>query len=92
VRGDAERRKPYILQSHQAHLVSQRAQLARPEVCCGTGLHADQSGRHGGRVGDDLSAPEAALHDGVARLVHTVDLEDMLGQVEADWTPRKTTS
>ena len=73
-----------VLRRHQAHLVSQRAQLARPEVCGGAGFHADQTGWQRGKVGDDLSAPEAALHDGVARLVHAVDLEDMLGEVEAD--------
>jgi transposase len=64
--------------------VPQRAQLARPKVRGGAGFHADQTGWQRGEVGDDLGAPEAALHDGVARLVYAMHLEDVLGQVEAD--------
>jgi hypothetical protein len=57
---------------------------SRAQVRGGAGFHADQTGWQRGEVGDDLSTPEAPLHDDVARLVHAMDLEDLLGQVEAD--------
>ena len=63
-------------------------ELARPEVRGGAGLHADQAGRQRGEVGDDLGASQAALDDDVAGFVHTVNLEDLLGQIEADGCDR----
>jgi hypothetical protein len=68
-----------VLGRHEPHLMAQRAQLARPAVRGGACLHADQAAGQRGEVGDDLSAPEPALDDDLARLVHPVDLEDMLG-------------
>jgi hypothetical protein len=50
----------------------------------GAGFHADQAGGQRGEIGDDLSAPQAALEDHLACPVHAMDLEDLLGQVEAD--------
>ena len=73
-----------VLRRHEPHLMPKGPQLARPEVRGGAGLHADQAGWQRSEIGDDLAAPEAALDDDVARLVHAVDLEDVLGQVEAD--------
>jgi hypothetical protein len=53
-------------------------------VCSGASLHADQARLQRAKIGDHLAAPQLAPDNGLAAFVDTVDLEPVLGQIEAD--------
>jgi hypothetical protein len=69
---------------HQPDLVPERDQLACPVVCRCTSLHADEAGRELAEVIEDLSATKAHLGDPATLGICRVDLEDLLGDVEAN--------
>src|SRR5215207_8315460 len=73
-----------VLRRDQTHFVPQPAQLPCPEVGSGAGLQANPAGRKLREVAQDLPAAEAALLNNGLVCVDTVNLEDMLGQIEAN--------
>jgi len=48
------------------------------------GFHADQASRNLAKKVDDLLAPQLAGDDGLARTIHAVHLEHVLGEINAD--------
>jgi hypothetical protein len=73
-----------VLRWDQAHFVPQPAQLPGPEMGGGASLQADPARRKLREVAQDLPAAEAALLDNGVVCVDTVNLEDVLGQIEAN--------
>ena len=69
---------------NQPRIQPQRAQLARPVVRARAGLHRHQAARGQLRApGEELLALERACHHAPARCIHRVDLDHLLGQVNA---------
>jgi hypothetical protein len=64
--------------------MSEAAEFARPVMRRCAGLHPNETGGQFGEVGEHLTAPQAPLLDNAAARVNAVNLEDMLGQIEAD--------
>ena len=58
--------------------------FTRPMMSGSTGFHADQASRNLAKEVDDLLAPQLAGDDGLARTIHAVHLEYVLGEINAD--------
>lgn len=69
---------------HQPDRVAQRLQLASPVVSAGTGLNADEAGRQVREEGSNLVALQLLAQHCFPALVDPVNLENVLGQIEAD--------
>lgn len=70
---------------HQAHGVTEPSKLAHPMVGAGAGLHADQAGRQRGDEFEQLAARDIGAHQrGLARLIHAVNGENVLCQIDAN--------
>jgi hypothetical protein len=69
---------------HQAHGVAHALKLARPVVGAAAGFHANQAGRQVHEEGSHLFALERLVEHGFAVLIHAVDLEHILGQIDAN--------
>jgi hypothetical protein len=76
--------RPDVLRRHQPHLVTELRQLPRPVVSGGARLEADEAGRQVGEELEHLLARQPALEHRPALGVGAVDLEEVLGEVEAD--------
>ena len=50
----------------------------------GAGLHADQTPGPAFEERKELAPPELAAHQGLAALIDTVNLNDILGEINAD--------
>ncbi len=72
------------LRRHQPNRVPQSLQLPRPVVRTRTRLHADQAGGQIGEERCNLLTLELLAQFHLAVSVHAVDLEHVLGQIEAD--------
>ena len=59
-------------------------QLPRPEVGGGAGLHADQARRQAPEEADELTPAELPADQNLSFLINTVDLEDVLGEIETN--------
>src|SRR6516164_9300209 len=58
--------------------------FSRPMMSGSAGFHADQARRNFAKEVDDLLAPQLTADDHLARIVHAVDLEHVLGEINAD--------
>src|ERR1700745_2533868 len=58
--------------------------FTRPMMSGSAGFHADQARRNFAKEVDDLLAPQLTADDHLARIVHAVDLEHVLGEINAD--------
>ncbi len=74
----------HVARRHQTHLMTELADLARPVVCAGTGLDADQAGRQVGEEFEHLAAAKLSGDERLAMGIDAVHLEHGLGKVEAD--------
>ena len=73
-----------VLGRHQPDLVPEGRELTRPVVRRGARLHADQTGRQPGEERCHLAAPQRLAQHHLARTVHCVHLEHLLGQIKSD--------
>jgi hypothetical protein len=64
--------------------MTELAQFASPVVCRRTGLYADHARRQRLEEGRHFTASQLATDDDLAAGVDAVDLEPVLGEVEAD--------
>ncbi len=69
---------------HQFHLVPQSRDLTRPEVARAARLDADQTGLQLGEERHHLAPAQRSADDDLAGVVDAVDLENVLGQIDAD--------
>jgi len=74
----------HILRWHQAHLMAQLRQLARPMVRRGTGLHADQAWRQSLEERRNLAAAKLLSDDDLLGRVNAVNLKHVLGDIQTD--------
>jgi hypothetical protein len=71
----------HILRRHQAHLVAELRQLARPIMRRGTGFHADQARRQCLEKRNHLAAPELLPRNYLLLGVDPVNLKYVLGDI-----------
>ncbi len=64
--------------------MAQRRQLPRPVVARAAGLHADQTGLELAEERHHLAPAQRPADDNLSRLIDSVDLKNVLGQIEAD--------
>ena len=69
---------------HQFHLMTQRLELARPEVARAARLDTDETGLQLGEERHHLAPAQRSPDDDLAGAVDAVDLKNVLGQIEAD--------
>src|SRR3978361_2212601 len=69
---------------HEAGLMAERNQLARPMVRGRTGFHADEARRNPGKEREDLAASQPLAHHYAACLVDSMKLGDVLCQIKTD--------
>src|SRR5258706_4424975 len=74
----------HILRRHQAHLVAELRQLARPVMRRSTGLHADQARRQNSKILYHLAAPELPPSTHLLLDVDPVHLKHVLGEIKTD--------
>src|SRR5712671_6597991 len=74
----------HILRRHQAHLVAELRQLARPIMRRGTGFHADQARRQCLEKRDHSAAPELLPRNHLLLGVDPVNLKYVLGDIYTD--------
>ena len=72
------------LRCHHLDLVAKSRQFCCPEVRTAARLNADQAGLQFCEKHSDLVAPELLAQDHCASLVNTVNLENVLGQIQTD--------
>ena len=53
-------------------------------MSCSTGFHTDQASGNLAKELHDLLAPQLTGDDNLARTIHAVDLEYVLGEINAD--------
>jgi hypothetical protein len=58
--------------------------FTRPMMSGSAGFHDDQARRNLAKEVDDLLAPQLTADDDLARIVHAVDSEHVLGEINAD--------
>ncbi|ANB33762.1 hypothetical protein A6024_06380 [Rhodovulum sulfidophilum] len=68
----------------EADVVTQRCQLPPPEMHTTPGLHRHQTRRQTGEELEHLSPPELLAQDSIAFAVSTMDLEQVLREVQPD--------
>ena len=69
---------------HQAHLMAQLDQLARPVMRRAARLDADQAGRQLGEERQHLRSSQRLANNDLASRIDAVNLKNALGQIEAD--------
>ncbi|HUZ13300.1 MAG TPA: hypothetical protein VMU93_10665 [Caulobacteraceae bacterium] len=74
----------HVDRRHQLDLMAQPDQRARPIVRRAARLHADQRRRPRCKKLQDLASPQLAAHHRLARGVHPVHLNDVLGQINSE--------
>ena len=74
----------HVLRRNQPDIVPEFAKFAPPEVRRRAGFHPNKASRQLGEIDQHFTPPETALLNDAAERVHAVNLEDMLGEIEAD--------
>lgn len=74
----------HIGRRHETNIVPERNQLARPVMRRPARLHADQASRQLGEERQHLSPPQRLAHHRFAGGINSMNLENALGQIEAD--------
>jgi hypothetical protein len=74
----------HVLRRHQPNLVTELRQLARPIVCRGAGLHADETRRQRFEERQHLAAPKLLPNNDLLGRVDPVDLKHVLGDIQPD--------
>jgi hypothetical protein len=64
--------------------VPESRQLSRPEVGGGTCLHSNDARRQAPEEADELTSAELTADQNLSVLINTVDLEDVLGEIETN--------
>jgi hypothetical protein len=72
-----------VLRRHQAHAVALCLELASPVMGAAAGVHPDKAGWQVDKESDNLVAFELLLGHGLAMRIDSVDLEDILREVDA---------
>src|SRR3954452_20908097 len=79
---------PHVGRRHQAHLVPERLELARPMMRCGASLDADQAGWQLLEERQDVATLQLTADDHLPGSINAVHLKDRLGDVETDCRDR----
>src|SRR5215475_3452933 len=74
----------HVARRHQTHGVAEFGNFTCPMMSGSAGLHADQTSRKLAKDVDDLFAPQLTADDDLARTIHAVHLEYVLGEINAD--------
>ena len=73
---------------HQPHVVALSGQFVCPGVCPSTGFDANQARWQISEEPDNLRPPQLPLQHHLACGIDTVELEHVLGKIEADCSDR----
>jgi hypothetical protein len=74
----------HVARMHPAYGMAELDQLSSPVVCRAAGFHADETRSYLAKKSDNLLATQLPCHDGLAADVYSLDLEDILGEINAD--------
>jgi len=74
----------HVARRHQTHGVTELGDFARPMMSGSAGFHTDQARRNLAKEVDELLAPQLTADDDLARTIHAVHLEYVLGEINAD--------
>jgi hypothetical protein len=69
---------------HETDFMAKASQFPRPVMGPGAGFHARKAGTQPGKEHQNLRPPQLTAADNRAFSVHSVNLEDILGKIEAD--------
>jgi hypothetical protein len=74
----------HVTRRHQTHGVTELGDFTRPMMSGSAGFHADQARGNLAKEANDLLAPQLTRDDDLARTIHAVHLEHVLGEIHAD--------
>src|SRR5664279_260254 len=74
----------HVARRHQANGVTELGYFTCPMVAGSAGLHTDQATGELAKKVQDLLAPQLTGDDNLARTIHAVNLEYVLGEINAD--------
>src|SRR6516165_6250692 len=74
----------YVARRHQTHGVTEPGDFTSPMMSGSAGFHADQASRKLAKEVDDPLAPQLTGDNDLARIIHAVHLEHVLGEINAD--------